>query len=306
MERINPMAAASIWERTLSLLPPAAPQYQQVDDRIRWLRGEPPQSPHIFAGNDRRAILPGRPRAKSDPWPLAIFKTVGSLLLNIPFYALLFYRMMPAEHDAVLMATYMGVGFLLLILIHEMGHVLAMRHYKLSASPPIFIPFVGALINLRQPPQNAKVEAIVGIGGPALGAVGAVGCYALFLATGGEILLLLSFWGFAINLFNMLPLPPLDGGRITAAVSPWIWLVGVGLLVVMIIASGFRSFLLILILFFALPRVMATLRGRDRHSPYYQISRTSSWLIGLSYVGLTLLLLAFMYLVNIQSHMLDV
>ncbi len=305
-ESANPLLAANIWERALDLLPPNTPQYHQLYDRIRWLRNQPPAPDALFVGDNEGAILPNSTTPpRDDNWRVALFKTGGSLLLNIPFYAFLFHRLMPYQTDAWITATYMGVGFLLLILIHEMGHVLAMRHYRLSASPPIFIPFVGALINLRQPPRNAKVEAIVGIGGPALGTIGAIACYGLYLWTKSDILLLLSFWGFAINLFNMLPLPPLDGGRITAAVSPWIWLVGLGMLVVMIIASNFQSFLLILILFFALPRVMATLKGRDRHNPYYRISRRSSWIIGLSYVGLTLLLMAFMFIINIETHLID-
>src|SRR5205085_372286 len=101
-----------------------------------------------------------------------------------------------------------------LILVHELGHVAAMRHYGLSASPPIFIPFMGALINLRQPPQDAKVEAVVGIGGPIAGTVGALACYALYLGLpDGSARMLthqLAFVGFALNLFNLLPVPPLD------------------------------------------------------------------------------------------------
>jgi len=266
LEGFDAVAAALAWQRVLELIPPGTPQYRQVYDRIRWLRGLPPAPDEFFGGDGEGAILPSA-APRSDPWRLAVLKTGGSLLLNIPFYAMLFYRAI--GENALATAFAMGTGFLLLILIHEMGHVLAMRYYRLSASPPIFIPFVGALINLRQPPQNAKVEAIVGIGGPALGTLGAILCYGLFLATDSPLLLILSFWGFAINLFNMLPLPPLDGGRITAAVSPWIWLVGLGLLILLILASGFRSFLLLLILFVALPRVINTLRSRDRHAPYY-------------------------------------
>src|SRR5690606_18410634 len=98
----------------------------------------------------------------------------GFLMMNLPIFG------QPGWGHSMLL----GTGFLVLILIHEFGHVLAMKHYRLSASPPIFIPFLGALINLRQQPPDAKVEAIVGIGGPALGTVGAAACFALAIGFG--------------------------------------------------------------------------------------------------------------------------
>lgn len=289
----RPMAAAT-WQEALSLLPPASPEAQQVAARMAWLgfpaQPLPPSDVGPFADLEPEEEEPIGPPAPPDSWPMAILKTGGSLLLNIPFYAAFFYQW--STHPSLTNALIFGTGFLLLILVHEMGHVLAMRHYRLAGSPPIFLPFVGALINLRQSPPNAKVEAIVGIGGPVLGTIGAIVCLLLAIYTGKPDLMHLSMLGFIINLFNMLPIPPLDGGRVMAAVSPWAWLVGLALLVVMIVMSGFRAWLLLVILFFALPRVMDTLRNKRRRTgPYYQISRRSSWAIGFAYAVLTVCLI---------------
>ncbi len=304
LETTDPPKALVAWNRVLELLPPQSPQYRQVTERIGWLNAQPADSTRSWADRQAGTSPHARqPSAPSDSWRLWLFKTGGSLILNIPFYAYFFHRNIDGSNHLAL-SLIMGTGFLLMILVHEMGHVLAMRHYRLSGSPPLFIPFIGALINLRQPPRNAREEAIVGIGGPVLGTVGAAACYGLYLITGWSLLLPLAFLGFFINLFNMLPLPPLDGGRITAAISPWIWLIGLVLLVLEIIATRFQSFLPVLILFVALPRVMSTLRGRDRYLPYYRISRRASWLIATAYIGLTVVLLTFIYICNMQLRFL--
>ncbi len=168
------------------------------------------------------------------------------------------------------------------------------KYYGLSASPPIFIPFVGAVINLRQRPQNAKVEGIVGIAGPVAGTIGALVCFALFLQTGAIFLGIAAYAGFLMNLFNLLPVPPLDGGRVTAAVSPWIWmlgLVGLALLFIWDWQHGHTSYILLLVLIYAFPRIKATLQGRERFSEYYNITRLASWSIGTVYVLLGVILI---------------
>ena len=185
-----------------------------------------------------------------------------------------------------------ATGFVVLILVHELGHVAAMRYYGLSASPPIFIPFLGALINLRQPPQNAKVEAVVGIGGPIAGTVAALARLRAVPQlpdgrTSPELTQLLAYVGFLLNLFNLLPVPPLDGGRITAAVSPKVWMLGLAGLIGMAIqqwVAGNRLLfgMLLMVLLFAYPRVRATLSRRNNDDPYYAIGRRASWTIGSS------------------------
>ena len=167
-EAQDPAGAIEIWQQCLPLLPPDSAQARMVQDRIAAISGHlarygwhPPVGPGVLQTDPARV----EPVPRDDPWLLAVSKTVGSMIVSIVLYQLLFKNWL------------FSIGFVLLILVHEMGHVIAMRRWGLRASPPIFIPFLGALINLREPPPNAKVEAIVGIGGPLLGTVGAMACY---------------------------------------------------------------------------------------------------------------------------------
>jgi Zn-dependent protease len=276
LETTNPEAAAKVWEKALELLPPESEEAKALDRRIDQLLGI-------------------QPRENDPPWK-ATLKTVGSMIVSIVVYLLVF-------HWSLEMAT----GFVVMILIHEMGHVVALWWYKMRASPPIFIPFMGAIIDLRENPPNAKVEAIVGIAGPVAGTIGAVACY--FLAWQGhsgmmpsQDLMTVAYLGFMLNLFNLLPIPPLDGGRVTAAISPWIWMLGivglVGLMVRDVMMRRPINFLLILVLLFALPRVLDTLlKRRKKKDPYYDITPLASRLIAVSYVALGVLLV-FMYVVT--------
>ncbi|MDQ6766372.1 MAG: site-2 protease family protein, partial [Candidatus Eremiobacteraeota bacterium] len=112
-----------------------------------------------------------------------------------------------------------ATGFVLLILVHEFGHVIAIRAYGLKASVPIFIPFVGAFVAMKEMPPNAKAAAVIALAGPALGTVGALACYAIGVATKAPIWYALASTAFFINLFNLIPIYPLDGGRVRVALS---------------------------------------------------------------------------------------
>jgi Zn-dependent protease len=288
LEAFDPAGAAMRWRRCLELLPPDSQQYAAIYNRLAALA----------AGQ----LTPTRAVPPADTVGSALLKTGGSMLISILVYAGLFYG-----GGSPVLALKFATGFVLLILIHELGHVAAMRYYGLSAGPPIFIPFMGALINLRQPPQNAKVEAVVGIGGPIAGTIGALACYGLYVALGPNanedtrrMVYALAHFGFILNLFNLLPVPPLDGGRITAAVNPKVWMLGIAGLIAMAVndflQSGQIPILLLLVLFFALPRVKATLRRRNVDDPYYAIGRGAVWTIGVMYVALGLLLLVMRWL----------
>jgi Zn-dependent protease len=278
LEPINPWAAATLWQQCLELVPPDAPQRPAVQHRIDVLSaGLMPAQP-VAAPHPGAPVLNYRPRAtQEDPLGKALFKTFGSMAISIAVYAFLFQD------------VWFAAAFVVLMLVHEMGHVIANKYYGLSASPPIFIPFLGAVINLRQRPPNAKAEAIVGIGGPILGTLGSIAAYVYALQTGSHVAYLAAHFGFLLNLFNLLPVPPLDGGRVTAAVSPWIWMLGVAGLAWLFIAdwrAGHVNYILILVLFYAFPRIKATLQGRDRFSEYYRISRAASWSIAALYLAL--------------------
>jgi len=166
-----------------------------------------------------------------------ILKTGGTMLLSIWVYAMYW-------------GIWFAVGFVLLIFVHECGHLLAAKRIGLKVGAPVFIPFMGAMIALKEAPKNAWIEAQVGIGGPLFGALAAGVCYLIYLATGNPLFRALAYVGFFLNLFNLAPVGFLDGGRIVTALSPWLWIVGFAVLVLFAVTqflSGHLSFMLILI-----------------------------------------------------------
>lgn len=175
-----------------------------------------------------------------------------------------------------------AIGFVLLIFIHELGHGLVMRQQGIPAGAPVFIPFVGAVIAMKGMPRNAYVEALVGIGGPALGTVAAIICLGIGWATQSQFWYALASTGFLINLFNMLPISPLDGGRIAGVISRWLWPVGFGL-------GGFlfyktQSPLLFLILLLGAITFFRMLK--QQNADYYNVDVKRRTVIALSYFGL--------------------
>lgn len=205
-----------------------------------------------------------------------LLKTGGTMFITIFLYAGIFGW------------TY-AAGFVLLIFVHETGHLIAARMMGLKVGWPVFIPFMGALIALKEAPRNAWVEAVVGIGGPILGSVGAVAVWGIYYLTGNYIYLALAAAGALINLFNLIPMVPLDGGRIVTAISPWFWLLGLAVLVPILFYSA--NILLILILFLLMmnsfPRVIALFRKRtDVEQRYYECTPAQRWIISILYVAL--------------------
>ncbi|MDQ0418255.1 Zn-dependent protease [Croceifilum oryzae] len=130
-------------------------------------------------------------------------------------------------------------GLVMMILIHEIGHVLAAKQRGLPVSAPAFIPFVGAFITMKKQPQDAETEAFIALGGPLLGTVGALGCWGLGYATGDSYYYMIAYIGFFLNVFNLVPIHPLDGGRIVVAISRWFWVIGliVGLALIIYLKS---------------------------------------------------------------------
>jgi Zn-dependent protease len=175
-----------------------------------------------------------------------------------------------------------AVGFVLLILVHEYGHLLAMKQQGIPAGAPVFIPFVGAVIAMKGRPRDAFVEAVVGIGGPVLGGIGALGCLVVALGTGSKFFFALASTGFLLNLFNMLPVSPLDGGRITGAISRWLWVAGyaIGVPVLLLTKSPILGLILLLGLFTIYRTWKSPVKG------YYEISPTRRMLVATGYFGL--------------------
>ena len=146
---------------------------------------------------------------------LKLFTTSASMLVSIGAYTLIW-------------GWKFAVGFVLLMLVHEMGHVWQARREGLEASAPLFIPFLGAAIALKSLGKDAAVEARVGLAGPIVGSLASCVPLVIWLATGEEFWQALAFIGFFLNLFNLAPVLPLDGGRAMSALTPWMWIVGYG------------------------------------------------------------------------------
>ena len=141
-----------------------------------------------------------------------------------------------------------AVGFVLLIFVHELGHWFVLRALGIRAGAPVFIPFVGAVITMKERPRDAYTEALVGIGGPALGSAGATFCLAIGMTTNEPYWYALASTGFLLNLFNMLPISPLDGGRIAGAISRWMWVVGYAIGIPLVLLTDSPILVLILLL----------------------------------------------------------
>src|SRR5947209_18014573 len=169
-----------------------------------------------------------------------------------------------------------AVGFVMLLLVHECGNLLVARQFGLKVGAPVFIPFMGAFIALKEAPRDAWMEACVGIGGPLLGTLGAALCEVWFRATGQPMFHALAYTGFFLNLFNLAPIGFLDGGRIATALSPWLWLVG--LVVVGALLFTHFNFLLLLILLMSLPRLFFLFRRRTaEEARYFEVTAEQRW-----------------------------
>lgn len=181
-----------------------------------------------------------------------------------------------------------AVGLVALIFVHEMGHYVAARHRGLRVGAPTFIPFVGAWVALKDLPHDVETEAYIGIAGPVVGTLGAMAVYWLAQVEDSPLLMAIAYGGFFINLFNLIPLAPFDGGRITAIISPRVWLVGVPILAALFFWRP--SPMLILVALLAAPQVIKAFRY-DPHDPqnqrYYAVSTAkrieySCWYLGLA------------------------
>ena len=182
-----------------------------------------------------------------------------------------------------------AVGFVALLFCHEMGHVLVARQQGVNVSAPMFVPFLGAFITMRGLPDDSLSEAAIAAGGPVLGSVAALACLALFGVTHQPLLLALAYVGFFLNLFNLIPMSPLDGGRILGAASRWAYVAGLPILAVVAIWR-FNPFLLFILILGAMD-AFQRFRGGAGNSTYYSaISSAGRWAVAGGYVLLAALL----------------
>jgi Zn-dependent protease len=207
---------------------------------------------------------------------LKLLTTGGTALVSVAAYSLFW-------------GWQFAAGFVVLLFVHEMGHVIQLRREGIRASTPMFIPFLGAAIFSRSLGDNALAEARVGLAGPVLGSLGAAVVAIVGALTGSDLLLALAYVGFLINLFNLLPVLPLDGGRAMAAMAPWMWFVGFAALIPLALFLH-GSFILILILVFGGREVWRRWQLRKTRSleqaAYYRVAPRHRLLVGAVYVGL--------------------
>jgi Zn-dependent protease len=215
-----------------------------------------------------------------------VLLTGGTMILSVFAYALVF-------------GIWYAVGFVLLIFVHEMGHFLAARQRGLNVGAPTFIPFVGAWIELKDLPHDVETEAWIGLAGPLLGSVGALGCYYAYRMTDEPLLLALAYAGFFLNLFNLIPVSPFDGGRITAIISPRVWLLGAPLMVGLFFWKP--SPMLILMAVLAAPHVMKAWSFDPKapeNAAYYSVAPAQRLEYALYYVALA----AFLAVMCFEVH----
>ena len=206
-----------------------------------------------------------------------VLLTGGTMLLSIVAYSWIF-------------GWWYSIGFVLLIFVHEMGHYLAARQRGLNVGAPTFIPFVGAWIQLKELPHDAETEAYVGLAGPFVGTLGAFFFYLLARQFDSQLLLALSYAGFFLNLFNLSPLLPFDGGRVTQVISPKLWFIGVPILIGLFLYHP--SPLLVIMALLAAPQVMRAWRGETAvdNPAYYDTDVETRTAYGFSYLGLLIFL----------------
>lgn len=189
-----------------------------------------------------------------------------------------------------------AAGFFALLFAHEMGHYVAARQRGLDVGAPAFIPFMGAFIALKDHPEDVETEAYVAIAGPVAGTVAALAVYLLARSEDSGLLLAIAYSGLFLNLFNLLPVSPLDGGRVTAVLSPRIWFVGVPILLALMLYRPSPMLLIVAIL--AAPQLLQAWRY-DPHAPeniaYYGVPLQTKLEYGAAYLGLAALLAIMTY-----------
>jgi Zn-dependent protease len=220
--------------------------------------------------------------------------TSGSMLVSVAAYALIW-------------GWKFAAGFVALLFIHEMGHYIQLRREGVKPSGMVFIPFLGAAVGARSLGGSALAEARVGLAGPILGSLACLVPAGIWLATGEEFWQALAFTGFFLNLFNLVPILPLDGGRAMAAMAPWMWFVGFGAMVALLFIAPNPILILILLLggFETFRRWKQRKSGEEGNAGYYKVKPAHRLAVGVVYVGLILLLGVGMDLTHLERTFSD-
>jgi Zn-dependent protease len=217
-----------------------------------------------------------------------IAATAGTMLLSLVIYAQIW-------------GWRFAAGFIALLFAHEMGHYIAAQRRGLAVGAPVFIPFVGAWIALKEQPMTVETEAYVAFAGPFVGTLAAFAVYFWSRDTGSTVLFAVAYSGFLLNLFNLLPLSPLDGGRITAVLTPRVWLIGAPLMLLLLIYQP--NPIVVMIAIISAPQLMKAWRY-DPHAPenaaYYGISHQTRFEYAVLYLGLAAVLALMSYDMHLE------
>jgi Zn-dependent protease len=218
-----------------------------------------------------------------------IFTTAGTMLVSVAAYSFIW-------------GWKFAIGFVLLLLVHEMGHVIQLRREGIEASAPMFIPFLGAVVMAKSLGNDATAEARVGLAGPVLGTLGSLALIPIALNTGNDFWYALTFTGLFLNLFNLLPVVPLDGGRAMAALSPKMWFVGLfGLAVLTFVFPNPIMFLILLLGGYeTYKRWKARRAGGEEALAFYTVKRSHRVAIAAVYLALIVVCVVGMELTHIQ------
>jgi len=240
------------WRAALDLLPPDAAQTGTIQRRIASL------TERSAAGDPSAAEKRPDFVRRFGPWLggglLLVWKLKFALIFLLTKASTLFSMLAAAGVYWTLWGWKFALGVVGSIYVHEMGHVAALRRYGIKASAPMFIPGFGAIIRLHQRPATPAEDARTGLAGPVWGLGAAIAAAAIYLATRSPIWAAIAHFGAWVNLFNLLPVWQLDGGRAFNAltrIQRWIVVAALGgiwfasgepLLVLLAIAAAARAF----------------------------------------------------------------
>lgn len=246
----------------------------------------PPQSPyHSSAAPPRqnRGAMGWLGSAALAVW--AVIKYGGLLLFKIPAAGTLLTMLVSFGAYALFYGPWFAVALIVMLFVHEMGHVVEIRRQGMRATAPIFIPFLGAAIFQRQHATDALKQAQIGIAGPIAGTLGATVAAVLYTSTQNEVFLLAAWLGFFLNLLNLIPIWQLDGAWILAPVSPWLQVVGFAMIAAAVLVFHFVSIFLILIAIAGIPTLIQ--RFRTASNPYYtSVPISARWALGIAWLVL--------------------
>jgi Zn-dependent protease len=284
-----------------------------MSERVTWL---PPGAPEQAPAPTPAPPPEERTGIKRLLWPLVV--ALG-LIVKYGKFALLFVGkakfLTTSGTMLVSVAAYsliwgwrFAAGFVLLLLVHEMGHVVQLRREGIPASAPLFIPFLGAVVGAKSLGDDAAAEARVGLAGPVLGTLGAAIVFAFAESADSDLLRALAFTGFFLNLFNLVPLTPLDGGRAMAAMSPWMWFVGLFIAVGLVFAYPNPIIVLIVLVgvWDTLRRWKALKAGGPEARAYYRVHPRTRLIVLAVYLGLIAVCVLGMDLSHIERTLSDV